>query len=622
MAGNMNTTVALVKHNAEEHPDVPFVYFYDEVVTYKDLDTRTDTFAAYLQSIGIDKGSIVSLMMGNTPCYYYTLLGANKAGAAGGPINGWWQAPEVEFLVGNSRPKVLVVDPEYASIVSTIKDKMPSVQKVIVNSTTPMDLDFPHDYLPEIINGPSRKPDMSSTPSKDDIAILLYTSGTTGKPKGVMDSHRNILASCESKKGVVPLQVGERVLCVLPLFHGAGLIDISINCLYAAATVVLRRKFSASEFWESVEKYKVNGFYIVPTMWNILLKAPEADTVDTSSLRVAISGASPIAPEQLDECERRFHIPILEAYGQTECAGGITVNSIEKRKYGSVGMAMPGIEVRIQDENGQVLPAGEVGEIVMKGDTVMKGYFNNPEATAETIKDGWLHTGDVGYVDEDGFYFLVDRIKDLIIRGGVNVYPKEIESVIVAHPAVDSVAVIPEPHDKYGQVSKACVILKRGEICSKEEILEFCRERMASYKVPEDVVFRVGFPKNAVGKVVKKDLIKELEEELVAEPVPVAHFFEGMPDRFIPEKAEGVDATVSYHITGKGGGEWTVTIKDGKIRLTEEVLKSPRVLIVTKDSAYHDIATGKLDGITAVMTGKMTVEGDAAFMAEFRNMFR
>ena len=293
-----------------------------------------------------------------------------------------------------------------------------------------------------------------------------------------------------------------------------------------------------------------------------------------------------------------------------------------KRKYGSIGTPFSGIQVEIFGENGEPLSPGEVGEIVVKGDTVMKGYYNSPEATAETIKDGWLYTGDVGYKDDEGFLFIVDRKKDLIIRGGVNVYPKEIENVIATHPAVDMVAVIPESHDKYGQVAKACIILKRGEICSEEEIMGFCKEKMADYKVPERIVFRAGMPKNAVGKVVKKDLITELEEELTAEPVPVAHFFEGMKDRFIPEKAKGVDATVSYHITGKGGGKWTITIKDGEMTLSEEVLKTPRVYIVARDSAYHDIVTGKLDGITAVVTGKMSIEGDINFMAEFRGMFK
>jgi len=621
MDSKMYTTVDIVKRNADIYPDTQFVNFYDEVVTYQDLDTRTDAFSAWLQDKGVKKGDIVSFMMGNSPYFYYTLFGINKAGAAGGPISCWWQASEVEFLVNDSKPKVLVVDPEFATIVSEIKDKIPSVEKIVVNSQAPMELDFPHDYLPEIIANCDKKLNTDDLPTGEDVAAVLYTSGTTGRPKGVMLTHKGIVFGAQIKTKHIPVAPAERILCVLPLFHGGGLCDLSLPTIYSGATIILRRNFSATEFWECVEKYKVNGFYIVPTMWNILLRIPEADTADTSSLRMGLSGAAPIPEVQLEECEKRFHIPILEAYGATENSGGISANMESKRKAGSIGTGFSGIEVKIFNEEGKPVPAGEIGEIVVKGDTVMKGYLNNPEATAETIIDGWLYTGDIGLMDSDGFLFIVDRKKEMIIRGGVNVYPKEIENVIAKYPAVDSVAVIPESHDKYGQVAKACIILKRGETCGEEEIIKFCKKEMADYKVPESVIFRAALPKNAVGKVVKKDLIAELEEELSAEPMPVAHFFEGMKERFIPEKAKCVDATVSYHITGKGGGEWTVTIKDSKITLTEEILKSPRVYIVARDRAYHDIVTGKLDGITAVLTGKMAIEGDVTFMPEFRGMF-
>ncbi|MBW1984868.1 MAG: AMP-binding protein [Deltaproteobacteria bacterium] len=496
------------------------------------------------------------------------------------------------------------------------------MKKIVINSPTPMELDFPHEYLPEIIGTSEKKPDMTDPPKGEDVASIMYTSGTTGRPKGVMLTHKGIMFGAQIKTKHIPVEPGERILCVLPLFHSGGLNDLAIPTIYCGASMILRSNFSANEFWECVEKYKVNGFYIVPTMWNILLRIPEADTADTSSLRMGLSGAAPIPEVQLEECEKRFHIPILEAYGATENSGGISANMQSKRKAGSIGTGFSGIEVNIFTEEGQPVPAGQTGEIVVKGDTVMKGYLNNPDATAETIKDGWLYTGDIGLMDTDGFLFIVDRKKEMIIRGGVNVYPKEIENVIAAYPAVDSVAVIPETHDKYGQVAKACIVIKRGESCGIDEIQNFCKEKMADYKVPEHYVFRASLPKNAVGKVVKKDLISELEEEKTAEPVPVAHFFEDMKERFIPEKAKGTEAAVSYHITGKGGGQWTISIQDGKMTLTEEVLNSPTVYIVARDADYQDIVTGKLDGITAVVTGKMTIEGDVNFMAEFRSMFK
>jgi putative sterol carrier protein len=287
-----------------------------------------------------------------------------------------------------------------------------------------------------------------------------------------------------------------------------------------------------------------------------------------------------------------------------------------------VGLPFEGLEMRIVDPDEKPLSAGQIGEVAVRGDIVMQGYLNRPEATDETIVDGWLHTGDLGYFDDDGFLFIADRKKEMIIRGGVNVYPKEIENVIAEHPAVAAVAVIPEAHDKYGQVGKACVVRARGAKLDEGELREFCAERLAAYKVPDAFVFRASLPRNAIGKVVKKQLARELEEEAQAEPVPTAHLFEGMVERFIPERAAGVDASVSYNITGGGGGEWTVRIRDGKLSLSREILASPTVYIVASDRNYSDVATGKLDSVTAVVTGKMSVEGDVAFMAKFREMLR
>ncbi len=622
MKSVQKTTVAVTQRNAEIYPDIPFLNFYDEIITYKEYDERTNAVANFLIERGIGKGNIVSFMLGNNPGFFDALLGIQKTGAAAGPVSCWWQAQEVEFLVNDSHPKALIIDPEYAGIISEIKSKIPSVKTIIINSASDVDVDFPHELLGTIIQTYAKQLQQVAPPAEDDTAALMYTSGTTGRPKGVMLSHKGVTFGAEIKTKLVPVEPGDRTLCVLPLFHSGGLNDLAIPSMVTGATIVLRRNFSATEFWECIEKYKINGFYIVPTMWNILLRVPEASTVDMSSVKFGLSGAAPIPPEQLDECEQRFHVPIIEAYGSTENSGGITSNRLDARKHGSIGKEIDGIEVRIFDNDGRELADGEIGEIVTRGETVMQGYFKNLQATAETVKDGWLYTGDLGFRDKDGFFFIVDRKKDMIIRGGVNVYPKELENVIGTHPKVAHVAVIPEPHDKYGQVAKACLVLKRGETMTVEEITGFCQQKMAEYKIPEVFIFREGLPTNPVGKVIKKDLIVEIEEEGNAEPVPVGHLFEGMLNRFIPEKAAGVEATISYNITGKGGGKWTVTIKDRKMTLSEEILKDPRVYIVAKDGDYHDIATGKIDGITAVMTGKMKIEGDVNFMAELREMMK
>jgi long-chain acyl-CoA synthetase len=617
----IETTCDLVRHNARQHGATPFLSFYDQIISYRELDERTNAFASYLLEKGVRRGDVVSYMLGNSPAVFDVLLGAQKLGAVGGPISCWWQAAEVEYLVNDSRAKVLVVDPEYVPIAAAIAGYTPTIERIIVNSPGPVELDRPHEVLPEIMAaGPSEAPDVEP-PAPTDTAALMYTSGTTGQPKGVMLSHRGVLDGARLKTSRVTLSPGERALCVLPLFHSGGLNDLAFPTMHCAATIVLRRNFSASEFWDCVERYRINAFYIVPTMWNILLRATESKSVDTSSLRFGVSGAAPIPPEQLEECRQRFGMTIIEAYGLTETSGGVAANTLERSKVGSVGLPFEGLEVQIFDEDEKPAAHGQIGEIVVRGDVLMQGYLRRPEATAETIVDGWLHTGDLGYFDEDGFIFIADRKKEMIIRGGVNVYPKEIENAISQHPAVAAVAIVAEPHDKYGQVAKACVVRVRGTQLEDEELRQFCADRLAPYKIPESFVFRASLPRNAVGKVVKKQLIRELEEEAQAEPVPVAHLFEGMMERFLPEKSKGVDASVSYHITGGGGGEWTVTIRDGKVALTREVLASPTVYIVASDRNYHDVATGTLDSVTAVVTGKMSVEGDVAFMAKFREMF-
>ena len=622
MGRNLYTTSYLVRANAREYPDTVFINFYERIVTYRELDEKTDALANYLLSKGLKKGDIVSFQMGNSPEFFFTHLGAQKIGALGGPISCWWQAEEVAYLLADSKPKVLIVDPEYTGIVSELKDRMPSVVSVLVNSAEPLDLDFPHDYLPRVLEEYAGELKNDQQPQPEDPAAIMYTSGTTGNPKGVLLTHRGITFGAEVKIAPFPVGPGDRTLCVLPLFHSGGLNDLAFPAMYAAATIILRKNFSATEFWECVEKYQITAFYIVPTMWNILLRAPESETVDTSSLKFGLSGAAPIPPEQLRECEQRFHVPIVEAYGATENSGGITANRLDSRKDGSIGFAFPGIDVKVLDENGREVSVGQIGEICVKGGTVMAGYYQNPEATSETIRDGWLLTGDVGYQDQDGFLFLVDRKKEMIIRGGVNVYPKEIENVLHTHPRVSIAAVLPEYDDKYGQVAKACIVLNRGEEADESEMRTFCQKRLADYKVPVIFEFLESIPTTAVGKVAKKELIKQLEEERDTEPVPVAHFFEGMPARFLPEHSEGVDSSVSYNITGKGGGKWTVRVRDRQMILEHGILKEPTVYIVARDRDYHDIMTGKLDGITAVMTGKMKIEGDVGFMGKLREMMK
>ena len=604
--------------HASENGDATALHFYDEIVTYQQLDSRSSSFANYLRDRGVKKGDIVSFMLGNNPYFFYVLLGIQKIGAIAGPISCWWQAPEIEFLLNDSQSKILLLDTDYAKFAVELKGKINSVKEIIINSDKAGDknrlADIFNDYPTSLDDT-----DNSIRPLSDDIASIMYTSGTTGKPKGVMLTHYGIIYGSKIKTEAIPMV--NRVLCVLPLFHSGGLNDLAFPTLYKGSTIVLRRNFSASEFWGCVERYKIECFYIVPAMWNILLSVAESHTTDTSSLIFGVSGAASISPEQLQECEDRFNVPILEGYGLTESTGAVTLNRVNTRKVGSAGTVLSGLEMGVFEKE-KLLSPGETGEVAIKGDIIMPGYHNRPEATSDTIRDGWLLTGDIGYIDEDGALFIVDRKKEMIIRGGVNIYPRELEHVISAHPKIDSIAIIPEAHEIYGEVAKACIVLKRGQKSSVDEILEFCKKNMAEYKVPETILFLEMLPTTPLGKVLKKELIRQLEEESTGEAVPVAHFFEGMSDRFLPDNAKDVQAVVCYQITGGGGGEWTAIINNGKFTLEKGIRDEYTAMVIARDRDYHDIATGTLDGLTALMTGKMKIKGDMSFMSKLRSYFR
>jgi long-chain acyl-CoA synthetase len=352
----------------------------------------------------------------------------------------------------------------------------------------------------------------------DSPAAILYTSGTTGKPKGALLTHKNILFAGRAKARAADVASEDRAICVLPLFHGAGLLDLSMPCLYSGASIVLRKNFSASEFWGCVEEYKVTGMYGVPTIYHILLQLDESKTVDASSLRFGVIGAAPTPIELINEFESRYGMRIIEGYGLTESSGGACLTPTEgARKVGSAGVPMESVELKVFDEDDKEVSVGEVGEIVIRSEGVMKEYWNKPEETAHAMRSGWLHSGDMGRFDEDGWLYIVDRKKEMIIRGGENIYPKELEDVLYAHPKISEVAVIGVPDKKYGEEVMVCVVPQGDTQLTDEEIIEFCKKNMASYKVPRHVRFMDYIPKNIIGKVVKKELKQQMLDEMTFE---------------------------------------------------------------------------------------------------------
>ena len=619
----METLRDMLKANAEKLGDHPCIKFYDQTITYRQLDERSNQVANFLMENGVKKGDIVSIMVGNSPEYLYLVFGASKTGAIAGPVNNWWLEKEVDHLVHDSEPVMMAFEDRFMFIADALKDDMPSVRQII-SVGEPKDSDIETtgigDILAEYPTAITEEPALSG----DDPALIAYTSGTTGFPKGALLSHGGLVFASGSKQKLVDLEPRYVVLCVLPLFFTGGFADLALPCLYSGATIILRRQFSATEFWPLVEEYKINGFYIVPTMWTILLYMPEASQVDTSSLEMAISGAAPIPEQELKECEERFNIPILEGYGLTENSGGCLANTLDLAKVGSVGTPMQGMEVTIFDEEDNELPPGEVGEIVTRSKAVMKGYYKRPEESAETLRGGWLHTGDIGYRDEDDYFYIVDRKKEMIIKGGINIFPKELENVIYNHPKVMKAAVIGMPDEKFGEVPVAVVMLTPGESATEEEILGFCRDNMADYKIPSQVMFRELIPTNPAGKVLKREMLKQIEEDEkgTGEEVPVAPLFEGMAERFLPDKAGGFEAVISYEIMGAGGGQWTVRIKDQDFILEEGLAEDRDALLKARAGDYYNVTTGKIDGVTAVATGRMRIDGNVMLVAQLREMFK
>jgi len=495
----------MVEKRAEESKDKVYIYFYDDVITFRQFDERVNRFANGLKSIGVKKGDKVHIYINNCPEFLYAALAVNKLGAIAGPINCWWSPEEVKFLLNDSEGEYLVVESAYYSNIESMKPELKYLKKIVY-----MGEDLPSGTISykELIKHSDKLESVDL--SLEDDAYLFYTSGTTGKPKGALLTHSNALYAVMGVRSVFHSdeERGDEVaLIFLPLFHVNAMMSM-ISSLYSGVTVALRITFSASEFGEVVEKYKATFFSGVPAVYNILnLIADDVKKHDLSSLKFGVCGAAPLAEDTFKTFESTYGIKIVEGYGLTEGTVVSVLNPLNGvRKIGSIGKALPGQEVRIVDDNGKELPPKEIGELVIKGGAIMKRYYKRPEETAKTIVNGWMHTGDIGYVDEDGYFYIVDRKKDLIIRGGENVYPKEIENVLYEHPKVTDAAVIGVPDKVVGEEGKAFVVLKSGESATEDEIKEYLKSRLAEFKVPKYVEFIDDLPKNIIGKVLKKEL--------------------------------------------------------------------------------------------------------------------
>jgi long-chain acyl-CoA synthetase len=495
----------ILSETAAASPDKAAVIHGDGRLTYAELDVLSDRLAAGLTGAGIRPGDAVALQLPNIPQFLIAYFGILKAGGVAVPLNVLLKAQEVEFQLGDSEARMLIAWQGILgeAVKGAAAAGVSEIYAVGHGGNAPDAVPF-EKLLAEPVNGrriARREP--------TDTAVIVYTSGTTGRPKGAELTHIQLYMNADIPGRLFDVQPDDVVITALPLFHVFGLSSILNVCVRFGCSMSLIPRFGANAALTAIQRDGATIFEGVPTMFVALLSCPDLDKYDISSLRVAISGGASIPAPVLDAFEKRFGVVILEGYGLTETASTTTFNrSVTDRRVYSVGKPIWGTQTQVWDEAGNSLPPGQdhVGEVVTRGLHVMKGYLNSPEATAEVFTDDWFHTGDLGYFDEDGYLFIVNRKKELIIRGGYNVYPSEIEDVLHSHPAVVEAAVIGIPDERLGEEVMAFVTLRADWSVVAADLIAYCRERMAAYKYPRVIEFRDELPKNTLGKVLKREL--------------------------------------------------------------------------------------------------------------------
>lgn len=482
---------------ATEQPAKVFTSFNGREWSYREFFEKAKKVAAHFQKEGYKKDDIIALYCLNSDLFLVCYFGIQLGGFTVMPINTKLAPPEVEYIFNHSEAKTIIFDKRLEEVVA--KSKHPFQEKLSIGDGGDLDRllrDETLEYSPVTLHG-------------DDTAVVMYTSGTTGKPKGVMLTHQNIVSTADIWSEAMDITDDDRMLISTPLFHCAACHVFMIPITYKGGTVIIEEAFSPKGTVELLEQAKPTIFFGVPAMYTILLNLPNIKEVDLSSLRLFCYGAAPMPYEMVKKLKETFpNVKVQNLYGQTENspAASTLKDHLALKKIGSVGEALPQTEVQVVDEFGDPLPTGQVGEIVMRGPQVMKGYLKDEEETRRTIKNGWLYSGDLGTIDEDGLLYIVDRKKDMIIRGGENVYPVEVEEVLYQIPELMEAAVVGIPNEVLGEVPKAYAVLKEGKSLSETEILNYCASNLAKYKVPIEVEFMNELPRNASGKVLKHTL--------------------------------------------------------------------------------------------------------------------
>ena len=502
-AGMLVTTLADVsRYQASRAPDAIALSFEGRQTTFGALDAASNRVANGLIAAGIEPRRRVAILDKNTEIFFEVLLGCAKANAVLVPINARLAAPEIAFILNDAEAEVLFVGESFAATLAAIRDRLTTIKKVIV-------LDAGYSEWRDAQS--NLDPDLPSLP--DDVCLQMYTSGTTGHPKGVQLTNSNLALASPTLFDAWGNWTAKDVLLVaMPLYHIAGA-GTGIMGLLAGLKTIVFREFVPLEVLEIIERSRVTVAFLVPAMLLALLSEKAIERTELSSLRRVIYGASPIPLELLKRALRAFrHTGFVQVYGLTETAGIVTALSPEdhylsnSEVMNSCGRAIDGVELRIVDPLGATLAPRQVGEVTCRTSKNMKGYWNRAADTAKTLKGEWLYTGDAGYLDEDGYLYIHDRVKDMIVSGGENIYPAEIESALFSHPDIADIAVIGVPDERWGEAVKALVVLNQNRVADAADILRYARDFLAGYKIPKSVEFLPELPRNATGKILKREL--------------------------------------------------------------------------------------------------------------------
>ncbi len=498
----------MLARTASERPDKPAIIFRDQTTSYAELNRRANQVANSLIGLGIQPGDRVALFIHNLPIFIEGYYGILKAGATVVPLNVLYKAGELEYIFQDSGAKAILTFGPFVKEALAARANAPEMRYVI--EAAPEEVPGTLPWRTTIGEAPDQEPGVQV--GENDVAVISYTSGTTGRPKGAMLAHRNLIANCNQCNLIPTIKTNpdDVVWIALPLFHIYGM-NVGMNLAYMnGATVALVERFEPASSLEIIQKHRCSVLYGAPPMFVAWASMPNIRDYDLSSVRYVASGAAALPVKVLETFQAVSGVPISEGYGLTEASPVVTTNAAGTVvKPGTVGPAIPGMEVRVVDEAGNEMPRGQMGELICRGPNVMLGYWNKPQATAETIRDGWLHTGDLATEDEDGYFTIVDRLKDMIVVSGFNVYPREVEEILFRHPAVAEASVVQYPDPYQGESVMAFVVLKPGETATEQEIIDYCRSQIAVFKCPRKIVFRESLPKNNTGKVLRRELREE-----------------------------------------------------------------------------------------------------------------